>query len=128
MSRSRVLMGLMFFPRGGSSHVARNIARALPEHGWDVSLVAGSLGAPGKESHAATFFDGLDVHAVDYTAAAEADDPLAADPPFQPSYEDRQDAPDRVFASVDDETYEHLVEAWTGHLSRAGAADARPRV
>ena len=121
---SRVLMGLMFFPRGGSSHVARNIARALPEHGWDVTLVAGSLGERGRESHAQTFFDGLDVHAVDYTEAAEADDPLAADPPFQPSYEDREDAPDRVFAAVDDDAYERLAATWERELGAAGAADA----
>ena len=43
---------------------------------------------------------------------------------MHPSFEDRPGAPDRVFASVDDETYEHLVEAWIGHLREAGAADA----
>jgi glycosyltransferase involved in cell wall biosynthesis len=117
-------MGLMFFPRGGSSHVVRNIARQLPDHGWDVSLVAGSLGGSGEQSHAQTFFEGLDVHAVDYSAAAEADDPLAADPPFQPSYEDREGAPDRVFAKVDDDAYERLVATWERELRAAGAADA----
>ena len=30
---NRVLMGLQFFPRGGSAHVARNLARALPRVG-----------------------------------------------------------------------------------------------
>ena len=30
--------------------------------------------------------------------------------PFQPSYEDRPGAPDRVFAAVDDDAYERLVE------------------
>ena len=54
--------------------------------------------------------------------ALEADDPLRADPPMHPSYEDREGAPDRVFAKVDDETYEHLVDAWEGHLREAGAA------
>jgi glycosyltransferase involved in cell wall biosynthesis len=117
-------MGLMFFPRGGSSHVVRNMARELPAHGFDVTVAAGSLGEPGEESHAQTFFDGLEVHAVDYSAAAEADDPLAADPPFQPSYEDRADAPDRVFAAVDDDAYERLVAAWERELRDAGAADA----
>jgi glycosyltransferase involved in cell wall biosynthesis len=43
---------------------------------------------------------------------------------MHPSFEDREDAPDKVFAKVDDETYEHLVEAWEGHLKAAGAADA----
>lgn len=117
-------MGLMFFPRGGSSQVVRYLSRALPGTGWDVTVVCGSLGAPGEASHAATFFDGIDVRAVDYTAALEAPDPLRADPPFHPSYEDRPGAPDRVFAKVDDEAYEHLVAAWTRALADAGAADA----
>ena len=34
----RVLMGLQFFPRGGSAHVARNLARNLPEAGWDAAV------------------------------------------------------------------------------------------
>jgi glycosyltransferase involved in cell wall biosynthesis len=117
-------MGLMFFPRGGSSQVARYLARSLPGAGWEVTLVCGSLGAPGEQSHAGTFFEGIEVHPVDYTAALEAPDPLRADPPFHPSYEDRPGAADRVFAKVDDETYEHLVAAWTGALADAGAADA----
>ena len=33
----RVLSALMFFPRGGSAHVARALARELPAHGWDVT-------------------------------------------------------------------------------------------
>ena len=119
-----MVMALMFFPRGGSSQVARYVARGLPEQGWDVTLVAGSLGPEGEQSNARTFFSGLEVQAVDYSEAAEADDPLAADPPFQPSFEDRADAPDRVFAKVDDETYERLVATWERELERAGAADA----
>jgi glycosyltransferase involved in cell wall biosynthesis len=117
-------MALMFFPRGGSSHVVRNLARFLPDSGWDVTLLTGSLGEPGKESNARTFFKGFDVHSVDYTAALQAADPLRADPPLHPSFEDRPGAPDRIFASVDDETYEHLVAAWQRALADAGAADA----
>ena len=117
-------MALMFFPRGGSSHVVRNLARFLPDAGWDVTILTGSLGPPGKESNAETFFKGFDIHSVDYTQAVEAPDPLRADPPMHPSFEDRPDAPDRVFASVDDETYEHLVAAWQAALEEAGAADA----
>src|SRR5919198_4756097 len=122
MSR-RVLMALLFFPRGGSAQVARYMARALPAAGWEVTLLTGSLGAPGDATHAATFFRDTDVHAVDYTAARHALDPLAADPPFHPSYEDRAGAPDRVFARVDDDAYEHLVAAWEQALREAGAAD-----
>jgi glycosyltransferase involved in cell wall biosynthesis len=124
MARRRVVMALMFFPRGGSSQVARYLARFLPQTGWDVTLVTGSLGRPGAESNAETFFKGLDVHTVDYTAAIEAPDPLRADPPMHPSYEDREGAVDRVFAKVDDEVYEHLVATWQDALERAGAADA----
>jgi glycosyltransferase involved in cell wall biosynthesis len=118
-------MALMFFPRGGSAQVARYVARALPGAGWDVTLVAGSLGEEGEASYAGTFFrDVEDLRQVDYTAARDAPDPLAADPPFQPSFEDRPGAPDRVFASVDDETYERLVSTWEGVLGDAGAGDA----
>jgi glycosyltransferase involved in cell wall biosynthesis len=124
MARPRVVMALMFFPRGGSSHVVRNLARFLPDAGWDVTLLTGSLGVPGSESNAATFFDGFDVHSVDYSAALGADDPLLADPPMHPSFEDRPGAADRVFAKVDDEAYEHLVAAWQDALADAGAGDA----
>ena len=117
-------MALMFFPRGGSSHVVRNLARFLPQTGWDVTILTGSLGGPGKESNAETFFKGFDIHSVDYTQAIDAPDPLRADPPMHPSFEDRPDAPDRVFASLDDETYEDLVAAWQTALGEAGAADA----
>ncbi|MEA2468639.1 MAG: glycogen synthase, partial [Thermoleophilaceae bacterium] len=124
-SRGRVVMALMFFPRGGSSQVARYVARALPGAGWDVTLVAGSLGDSSEASNAQVFFDGVeDLRVVDYTDARDAPDPLAADPPFQPSFEDRSDAPDRVFAAVPDEAYERLVSTWEDVLREAGAADA----
>jgi glycosyltransferase involved in cell wall biosynthesis len=118
-------MALMFFPRGGSAQVARYLGAALGRWGWEVTLVAGSLGEPGRPAHAGTFFRGIgDVRAVDYTASEAAPDPLAADPPFHPSFEDRPGAPDRVFARVDDEQYERLVEAWTRELAAAGAQEA----
>jgi glycosyltransferase involved in cell wall biosynthesis len=113
----RALMALLFFPRGGSAQVARYLARSLPESGWETAIACGSLGEPGDESHAETFYEGLEVHALRY-------DPAADDPPFQPSYEDRPGAPDRVFASVGEETYERLVETWERHLREAGAARA----
>jgi glycosyltransferase involved in cell wall biosynthesis len=121
----RVLMALSFFPRGGSAQVARYVARELPQHGWDVTLVAGSLGGEDEASNARSFFSGIDdVRPVDYTESREADDPLRADPPFQPSYEDRPDAPDVVYAKVGDEDFERLVALWEGVLRDAGAADA----
>ena len=100
---NRVLMGLMFFPRGGSAHVARNLAHALPGAGWDASIVSGSLSRPGRPGDARAFYAGLDVHPLDFTAALDAPDPLLADPPFHPSFEDREGAPDRVFASLGDD-------------------------
>jgi glycosyltransferase involved in cell wall biosynthesis len=117
-------MALSFFPRGGSAQVARYVARELPRHGWEVKLVAGSLGDEDEASNAHSFFEGIDVHAVDYTPSRDADDPLRADPPFQPSYEDREDAPDVVYAKVGDEDFERLVSFWEGELRDAGAADA----
>jgi glycosyltransferase involved in cell wall biosynthesis len=122
--RRRVLMALFFFPRGGSAQAARQLAGELPASGWEVALAAGSLGVPGEPTNAASFYAGLDVTAVDYSAGLDAPDPLAAEPPFQPSYEDRPDAPDRVFAAVGDRAYGRLVEAWEQALGRAGARRA----
>src|SRR3954447_4641157 len=116
----RVVMGLLFFPRGGSAQVARYLARSLP--GWDVTIACGSLGAPSAPSYAGRFYAGLDVRALDYTEWAAAPDPVAAG--FQPSYEDRPGAPDRVFAGVDEPDYERLVELWERQLAAAGAAEA----
>ena len=117
-------MALLFFPRGGSSQVARYVSRALPAAGWDVTLVSGSLGEEGEPSHAPTFFSGLDVVPVDFSPALELDDPLMGDPPFHPSYEDRPGAPDVVFGRVDDEHFERQVEAWTHALEEARAGEA----
>jgi glycosyltransferase involved in cell wall biosynthesis len=120
----RAVMGLLFFPRGGSAQVARYLARSLPDAGWGVTLATGSLGVPGDPSHAGTFYSGLDVRALDYTSSAAAPDPLAADPPFHPSYEDRAGAPDRIFAAVGEADYERLVAVWEQRLAAARAAEA----
>ena len=124
--RPRVLMGLQFYPRGGSAQVVRSLARALAPQGWDATVVASSVrnGTTGGLGDASTFFTGLDIHPVDCTAALSSSDPLLADPPLHPSYEDRPGALDRVFASVDDTTYEHLVDVWSRELLAAGANTA----
>jgi len=101
----------MFFPRGGSAHVARALARHLPAHGWDVTLVTGSHSGHGD---ARAFYAGLDIHPVDFAAG---------DAPMHPSYEDRPGAEDRVFAAVDDDVYEQHVAAWARALTAARAAD-----
>jgi glycosyltransferase involved in cell wall biosynthesis len=109
-----VVSALMFFPRGGSAHVARALARELPAHGCDVTIVSGSR--TGRSvGNAARFYEGLDVHPVDFTRG---------DAPMHPSYEDRPDAPDRVFAALDDDAYEAHVAAWARALDEAGAAGA----
>jgi glycosyltransferase involved in cell wall biosynthesis len=102
----------MFFPRGGSAHVARALGRELPAHGCDVTIVSGSMTGHGDAEH---FYDGLDVHAVDFSRG---------DAPMHPSYEDRADAPDRVFAAVDDGAYEEHVAAWCRALEQADAPGA----
>lgn len=109
----RVLSGLLFFPRGGSAQVARALAGELPGRGWDVTLLSGSLG--GGRGDAREFYSGLDVRAVDFDAG---------DAPMHPSYEDRPDAPDGCFASVDGRAYREHVEAWALALERADAASA----
>ena len=113
MPSRRVVSALMFFPRGGSSHVARALARELPSHGWDVTVLSGSADGPGD---AWRFYRGLpDVHAVDFGTPGV---------PMHPSYEDRPGAPDPVFARVDDDAYERHVAVWERALRRARADEA----
>ena len=87
----------MFFPRGGSAHVARALARELPAHGCDVTRSVVGARSAGR-GDAERFYEGCDVHAVRLRRAATR--------PMHPSYEDRPDAPDRVFAALDDDAYE----------------------
>jgi glycosyltransferase involved in cell wall biosynthesis len=110
----RVVSALMFFPRGGSAHVTRALARELPAHGCDVTIVSGSRSGGGV-GDATRFYEGLDVRPVDFARG---------DAPMHPSYEDRPDAPDRVFAALDDDAYEEHVAAWARALAEAGAAGA----
>lgn len=124
----RVVMGLLFFPRGGSAQVVRYLAAALGEAGWPTSVVAGSLGRAGEETHAPTFFDGLELHHLDFTPAVESFDggssAVAAPVPMHPSYEDRAGAPDVVLAAVDPALAPHLASAWEAPMAAAGAAHA----
>jgi glycosyltransferase involved in cell wall biosynthesis len=115
-------MGLLFFPRGGSAQVARSLARSLPLTGWHTSILTGSITLEDTFGDAARFYRGLDVRPVDMTRALQASDPMAADPPLHPSYEEREGAPDRIFASLDDAAAEHQVTAWAKALQSAGAA------
>ena len=63
----RAVLGLFFFPRGGSAQVARALSRALAQTGWEVTLAAGSLGQAGEQTHAPTFFGAVDLVTVDYS-------------------------------------------------------------
>jgi len=108
-----VLSGILFFPRGGSAQVARALAADLPEQGWDVTLVSGSMSS--GLGDARSFYSGLDLRVVDFEAG---------DAPMHPSFEDRPGAPDRCFALLDDEEYGEQVRAWSRHLEKADAADA----
>src|SRR3954470_12949730 len=101
--RPQALMGLYFFPRGGSAHVARNLAAALPSAGWDTTVVAGSRPPHGD---AARFYAWLDVRPVD-----------GADLSFE-------GAPDRAIASLDDGEAEAQAVLWARALQSAGAAHA----
>jgi glycosyltransferase involved in cell wall biosynthesis len=125
----RLLMGIYFYPRGGSAHSARAIARELGVNGFEVTLLSGSRSDLGEDSRAASFYKGLDLRALDFTPAVRSADPLryrgpAGTAPIHGSYEDRPGAPDRVLASFDEEAYELQVEVW----AEAMAAAAEPGV
>lgn len=105
----KVLSGLMFFPRGGSAHVARALAGELEGLGHEVTVLTGSL-----DGSAESFYAGLDVHPVDFARG---------DAPMHPSYEDRPGAPDVCFATVDDDGYARHLAAWCDALAAAGASD-----
>ena len=122
----RVAMGLMFYPRGGSAFVVRELVPRLVRAGWPVTLYTGSLGAPGESTCARTFYDGLPVVAHDYTAAqlaaGQGQDALDQPVPLHPSYEDRPGAPDRLLTSVSPALAERQVVAW----EETFAAGSRP--
>jgi glycosyltransferase involved in cell wall biosynthesis len=112
----RVLIGIYFYPRGGSAHSCRSIARELGANGVDVTLLAGSRSDLGGEAQAASFYSGLDLRAVEFEPAGTA--------PLHGSYEDRAGAPDRVLASFDDEAFERQVETWSEAMVGAAASGA----
>src|SRR5438067_238148 len=114
--RARIAIGLMFYPRGGSAFVVREVVPRLAEAGWSPTLYVGSLGATGTSTNAETFYAGLPVVGHDYTAAFEAarngQDALDQPVPLHPSYEDRPEAADRILTSVSPALAERQVAAW----------------
>jgi glycosyltransferase involved in cell wall biosynthesis len=120
----RVLMGAYFYPRGGSAHAARSLARELGDDGIGVTLLAGSRSDLGEAALASSFYEGLNLRAVDFTPALRSADPLryaggAWTAPMHGSYEDRPGADDPVLAKLDDEELELQVRAWADALERA---------
>ena len=121
---TRVLMGIYFYPRGGSAHGARAIARELGNHGVEVTLVAGSRSDLGEAALAASFYDGLDLRAVDFTPAIRSGDAMHYEggqwtAPMHGSYEDRPGAVDPVLTTLGDSELELQVQAWGDALERA---------
>jgi len=127
----RILQSLIFYPRGGSAHVARAIAREAQRGGHEIQTVTGSLGRPGDATHAATFYAGVPLHTMDYEPALRdfeaGRDPMRSSQPFHPSYEPRGDVPDRLFASVSPELTRHSEKAWA-ELYRTVAVGFEPDV
>lgn len=122
-------MGIYFYPRGGSAHGCRAIARELEANGMRVTLVAGSRSDLGRLALASSFYEGLDVRPVDFTPAVRTPDPLgyggsAGTAPIHGSYEDRPGAEDEVMAALDDARFELQVEAWAQALTAAAAGGA----
>ena len=122
-ARLKILMALVFYPRGGSAQVVRYLARALTDLGHTVQVVSGSLKGSDPTNDATTFFGGLPLVEVDYTEAARGFagglNPMSNQfsTPFHPSYEDKPDVPDRVFYKVTRREMDHLVASWRNVLS-----------
>ncbi len=119
-------MGMYFYPRGGSAHSCRSLARELGENGLAVTVLAGSRPDLGGEASAPSFYAGLDLRPVDFAPAIDSPDPLryrgpAGTAPIHGSYEDRPGVPDRVLASLDDEAFELQVDAWSQAIEAAAA-------
>jgi glycosyltransferase involved in cell wall biosynthesis len=92
-----------------------------------VTLVAGSRDDQGEHGNAQRFYG--DVRAVAFDDALASDTPQRfvggpGSAPLHPSFEDRDDAPDRVFAALDDHEYELQVAGWSREIARAGAREA----
>src|SRR4051794_26314596 len=119
-------MGIYFYPRGGSAHSTRALARQLEVQGLDVTLLSGSRTDLGPVADARHFYEGIDTRAVDFTPALRSARPLdfvgpPGTAPIHGSFEDRDDAADAVLTSLDDDQLELQVEAWARELERAAA-------
>jgi glycosyltransferase involved in cell wall biosynthesis len=126
---NKLLMGIYFYPRGGSAHVCRAIAHEFRRNEFEVTVLSGSRSDLDEHTDAVSFYSGLDLRPVDFAPALRSADPLAfAGPagtaPIHGSYEDRRGAEDPVLATLDDEAFELQVDAWARELDLAGATGA----
>jgi glycosyltransferase involved in cell wall biosynthesis len=114
----KILMSLIFYPRGGSAQVARYLSRALLGMGHEVRLITGTLRDGDPQHDANVFFEGIPLTLVDYTDAwhgfEQGEDSMSDkwDVPFHPSYEDKAGVPDRVFYRLTGAQYEALLRCW----------------
>lgn len=110
-------MGLYFWPRGGSSQVARSLCRALDGGRWSPTLFAGSLGPSTERSHAHSFFAGIQCEPMDYTKAVcdweQGADPMCSSVPMHASFEDKPGVPDRIFFELDDAAFHRQIRSWS---------------
>lgn len=115
----KILMSLIFYPRGGSAQVVRYLSRALIDLGHEVHLVTGTLDDGDPHHDASRFFEGIPLTTVDYSEAGRGfeagQNPMATSwpVPFHPSFEDKPGVPDRVFYKVSEEEYQGMVHCWT---------------
>lgn len=123
---SPLVMGLYFWPRGGSSQVARSLCRALDGSRWSPTLFAGSLGPATAESNANRFFSKIRCEPMDYTQSASdwshGGDPMVSSVPMHASFEDKPGVPDRIFFDLDDAAFYRQVGSWS-HLFLSGTVE-----
>ena len=129
----KILMCIIFYPRGGSAQVVRYLSRALIAQGHEVHLVTGTLIDGDPQHDARVFYEDIPLTGVDYTDAwqgfEQGKDPISSDwdVPFHPSYEDKSGVPDRVFFKITPSEYAALLRCWTKVL-RAVSESFQPDV
>ncbi|HEY1854341.1 MAG TPA: hypothetical protein VGG40_07105, partial [Solirubrobacterales bacterium] len=69
-------MGIYFYPRGGSAHVCRALAREFERNEFDVTVLSGSRSDLGEHALASSFYAGLDLRTVDFGPALESNDAI----------------------------------------------------
>ncbi|MFQ5921671.1 MAG: glycosyltransferase family 4 protein [Anaerolineales bacterium] len=114
----RILLGLVFYPRGGSAQVIRYLSRALIDLGHEVHVATGSLSDGDPQHEARTFYGEIPLTIADYTEAWQGyksgRNPISPKwtVPFHPSYEDKPGVPDRAFYKVNSDEYAALRRSW----------------